>query len=246
MTYSAILYIADEICDESAASDCSGKDVDCIWRTLRHLLSSKMPQLLTMIKDRRTSTTEKRVLLLSALLWYAVLDDCQHKRIYVGRIMSLSQDDQKVLMGLVEKGKDTKSQLPPSTPSRRPRNNGKIPNESGDSRGLRNNPTSAPCSKSLSDDELFASPQENLFFPAATEEQEFTSSPVIGSYLDEMIADLREQNKSLKQELDSTQRREADLGQQLERSVEKFRREMIKLDSASLISAKTTIRRSPG
>jgi chromosome segregation ATPase len=79
-----------------------------------------------------------------------------------------------------------------------------------------------------------SSPEESQFFPAVAKREDPFTSPSVDSYVDKMIVDLREQNKLLKQELDSTQKREVELGKQIESSQDKLRKEMIKLDSTLL------------
>lgn len=233
-SHSDVLCIGEEIFDEFVAIDCARKDVDSKWNTLCYLLSSKLQQVLPETKHESMSSVNCRILLLSAMLRYGVSDKCRQQRTYVSRIMSLSTEDQKVLMELIGTGKGSKChQL---TPPRGPRNRDDCTIEKGDTKSTRLKLAVSPPEEifSSSQEETSLSPDENLFFPSATGLDELFSSPAVDPYIDKIITELREENENLKQELERSHLLESDLGQQLERSVEKFRKEMMKVDSASM------------
>lgn len=133
-------------------------------------------------------------------------------------------------MGIVEKGKEETSDS--STPSRPQRNKNSSTNLGGSAKRILQTPRKETLT--LPGGALVSSPQESQFFPAVAGPEDRFTSPSVDSYVDNMIVDLREQNKLLKQELDSTQQREVELGKQIESSQDKLRKEMIKLDSTLL------------
>ena len=250
---SDILFVADEICDQSEACSSCKKDTETIWKTISQLVSTKMPQLLSQTERTGAPEIEIRTFLLSALLCFAVSEACTHRRIYIERIMGLPSHFQQALMMIIEKGRTTEAS---ESTSPSPRQSRMSPKRSGSKRSLdescesEDHPSSARPSKqpSTSDkqsldrswtgDESFGSP----VFPGYTPQRKsgrlsvesLFSPATIDSSLEKLVADLRKQNEMLRQERDSFQQREADLGQKLEESEITFRKEMIKLESTFL------------
>ena len=246
----AILFVADEICDESVACSSCKKDTDAVWKTISELVGTKMPQALSQTKEANVSDTDTRTFLLSALLCFAVSERCSHRRIYIERIMGLPSHCKQTLMMLIEKGRSEGPQ--PTTPP--PRH--ETPNRSGSKRSL--DETSTPkhhpslerpskqpstADKSIADrswtgDESFGSPM----FPGYTPQRQngrlsvdsLFSPATVDSSLEKLVSDLRKQNQSLKEELACFQQREVDLGQKMEEAEVRFRKEMLKLESTSM------------
>jgi chromosome segregation ATPase len=218
--FRAILYITDEICEEPTASASSKKDVDNIWRRVANLLKRKKPWVLS--QDKKISTPEMRVLLLSALFCYAVSDDCSEQRSHVKRVLELQYDDQRTLMTLIEKGKTLDSEPQSRT----------TPKMSGSKLNIAFfKSADAPCGESVGLlDFSTESTANNFFFPDLKDESETIPSLLCS---DELIAGLREQNEILKQELKISQQREQNFLQRLEHNEDKFRKEMMKLESIS-------------
>lgn len=254
MVSRAILFVADEICDESMACSSCRKDADAVWQTISELVGAKMPQALSRTKEANVSETDTRTFLLSALLCFAVSERCPHRRIYIERIMGLPSHCKQTLMMLIEKGRSEGSQPTPQTPRR------ETPNRSGSGSGSKRSldeastsqhhsslerPSKQPSTadKSVADrswagDESFASP----VFPGYTPQRKsgrlsvdsLFSPATVDSSFDKLVADLRKQNQSLKEELACYQQREADLGQKMEDAEVTFRKEMLKLESTSM------------
>lgn len=225
---SDMLCIANEIFNESFTVDCRENNVGKIWRTLGDFLLSDSTQVKAKLQvpasDELTSSVDGRIQMLIALLWYAVSDECRKQRLYVSRIMLLSTKVQKVLIQLIENGRESKTDPSIDIPAiQSDDNSNKHPPESPHGEGF-----SSPLV------ETFASPEGSLFFPAATGPGELFSSPVADSYTNRQIKDLEEQNQRLRWELESSKLRETDLEEQMERAIQKFRQEMIKRDSASI------------
>ena len=230
-----MLCIANEIFDESFTVDSCEKNAGKTWRTLGDLVLSKSTQVKAKLQvpeaDELTSSVDGRILMISTLLWYGVSDECRQQRLYVSRIMLLSTKDQKVLMELIENGKGSK------TPLRRPKSiDDTSATQEGDEDIIHGNPTKSLDGEVFPSplDQPFTSPEPNLFFPGATGPDGLFSSQVLDSHTSKKISDLEEENQSLRQELESSKLRETDLEEQMERSVKKFRTEMIKRDSASM------------
>jgi chromosome segregation ATPase len=223
LPFRAILCITDEICEESTTLASSREDVDNIWRTVACLLTTKMPRMLS--QDKEMSTPEMRILLLSALFCYAVSDDCREQRSHVKSVLELPSDNQRTLMTLIEKGQTLDSQ--PESPT--------TPRMSGSKRNIDYvESTDAPCEGVFRLPDTCTSSDnvvDSFFLPDLDHAAETIIS--LPSHSETLIADLREQIKIIKQELDSSQKREQNLMQCLEDNDAKFREEMMTLESIS-------------
>jgi chromosome segregation ATPase len=223
---SAILYITAVACDESSALSSSQKDVEGVWKTIAHILTKKKPCMLSQTKEM--STLEMRVLLLSTLFCYAVSDDCCQQRTYVKRILELPIKYQHTLMVLIKKGKTMDSQ--PSESSGTARMSGS--KLYIDEVECFYTPVTTPRGGLFGlQDASRHTIGDNVFFPDLDQTAESILSP---SYFRKLIADLSEQNETLKKELDSSRQREFDLQQRLEHKEDDFRREMMILESISI------------
>lgn len=255
---SAILFVADEVCDVSMACESCKKDTETIWKTISTIVVTKMPQLASHLEDNATvSVAELHAFLLSSLVCFAVSESCVHRRMYIERIMALPSHCQQVLMMIIEKGQTTVAGSPPATdetkvtPQKRSGSKRNLEETSSDdekqsatSERSAKRPSSDDRSvgnnKSWDADDSFVSAS---VLPGHTPQQRRKSrlsveslfSPTtIDSTLENLVTDLRKQNESLKQELAASQQREAELGQKMEEAQVSFRKEMMKLESSSL------------
>ena len=252
---SAILFCADEICDVKMACESCKKDTETIWSTIATIVETKMPQIQT---ESDASLPQVRTFLLSALLCFAVSESCPHRRTYIERIMGLPSHCQQVLMMIIEKGRSMGSPQATRKEEQTPQKSGSKRNleqalSDDEEITTLDRPTKQPSpgDRSLDDsgskavnqswtaDDSFASAPS---FPGYTPQrrksrlsvESLFSPTTIDSTLETLVADLRKQNESLKQELATSQQREADLNQKVEENEVSFRKEMMKLESTSL------------
>lgn len=145
---------------------------------------------------------------ITSLLCYAVSDKCTQQRIYVERIIKMPSQFQKMLFRIIE------HEITPGT-------NVDVSSTQIGYGG---------CDQGFEspDRTILNTPGEYFFSPESCPSYDYDAD------VDKLIEDLREQNECLKFELDNAQRRENDLARKVDQNEDKFRKEMIKLESISM------------
>ena len=233
------------------------KDTETIWSTIATIVATKMPQISS--ESDGASMPEIQTFLLSALLCFAVSESCPHRRTYIERIMGLPPHCQQVLRMIIEQGRSMNSPLATRTNEQTPQKSGSKRNleqalSDDEEPTTMDRPTkqpspgdrsfdeyaSAAVNQSWAADDSFASSAPS--FPGYTPQrrqsrlsvESLFSPTTIDSTLETLVAHLRKQNESLKQELATSQQREADLNHKVQENEVLFRKEMMKLESTSL------------